>query len=542
MTKTLWISSAALLLGSWGCDRPQTSGAGGTVQAPNAEVALVIDGTPIAREAFVAALLVDQGEAFARRFVERRLVEAAAKAAGATVDQAAIEAALDREVSQLITGRFGGSQAKFDAHIRDYGITMQTWRKNRLVQLRLSALARETMRASQPEAQLKTLFEQRFGEGGVRQQVRHVRISTNVAASRLYTRKDYEVEKVELDRAARAKAAAIHQRLLAGGAFAAEAKAHSDDLSAAKGGQVGAAWAGKYGKAFEDAVARLDVGKISPVISGRQGYHVIQATGVQRGARYEAHLIEIAFDGEGGEAGAQARIKQARTRLAAGDPFGQVAKRWTDGPQNQAKGGKLGAFAPGQQAAEIDTVIETMAVGSVSAPIRTERSFAIVQLDKRTWLPGQDLLLVRHVLVSTQYDKVKARKIEGDLPVRAEAKAKALLAELEAGGDFASIARRNSEAPLTARNGGKIQVYHPGKIGPEVDEALKTMKAGTRRLVRTQQGFEIVELTGTRRVSFEAVQDELRASLKKRRFKEEEVQTWIRAQAAAAKVELKFAH
>jgi peptidyl-prolyl cis-trans isomerase C len=75
-----------------------------------------------------------------------------------------------------------------------------------------------------------------------------------------------------------AKAQDIRKQLLAGGDFAAIAKAESDDTaSAANGGSLGAASGrGKFVPQFDQAVFSLPVGQISEPVKTPYGYHIIR--------------------------------------------------------------------------------------------------------------------------------------------------------------------------------------------------------------------------------------------------------------------------
>lgn len=75
-----------------------------------------------------------------------------------------------------------------------------------------------------------------------------------------------------------AKAQDIRKRLLAGGDFAAIAKAESDDTgSGASGGSLGpASGRGKFVPPFEQAVFTLPVGQISEPVKTPFGYHIIK--------------------------------------------------------------------------------------------------------------------------------------------------------------------------------------------------------------------------------------------------------------------------
>ena len=76
---------------------------------------------------------------------------------------------------------------------------------------------------------------------------------------------------------AKAKAEAIRARLVAGGDFAATAKAESDDTgSGANGGDLGSFSKGQMVPEFEKAAFETKAGEISPVVRTQYGYHIIQ--------------------------------------------------------------------------------------------------------------------------------------------------------------------------------------------------------------------------------------------------------------------------
>lgn len=89
--------------------------------------------------------------------------------------------------------------------------------------------------------------------------------------------------KVDSGAPAEAKAAAktkvddILRQIKAGGDFAALAKQHSSDGSAANGGDLGFFPRGQMVKAFEDAAFGLQPGQVSPVVESEFGYHIIRA-------------------------------------------------------------------------------------------------------------------------------------------------------------------------------------------------------------------------------------------------------------------------
>lgn len=111
--------------------------------------------------------------------------------------------------------------------------------------------------------------------------------------------------------AARTLAEDLHQRLLAGGDFAALAKEYSkDSASAQQGGDLGWATRDAYVQEFADALFALDEGGVSAPVKTQFGYHLIRLDGIRAGAgrSFEDVKAELSV--------------QVRDELA-GDTFGQ---------------------------------------------------------------------------------------------------------------------------------------------------------------------------------------------------------------------------
>jgi len=88
--------------------------------------------------------------------------------------------------------------------------------------------------------------------------------------------------------------------------------------------------------------------------------------------------------------------------------------------------------------------------------------------------------------------------IKSDTP-DAKAKAEAILAELKAGADFATLAKKHSE-DTSAHNGGSLGYFAVGQMVPEFDAAIRKMqKPGELSgLVQTQFGYHIIKFEGRR--------------------------------------------
>jgi peptidyl-prolyl cis-trans isomerase C len=107
-----------------------------------------------------------------------------------------------------------------------------------------------------------------------------------------------------------------------------------------------------------------------------------------------------------------------------------------------------------------------------------------------------------HILIAGNTDKAKAL-------------AEQVLAQVKAGGDFAAIAREKSADVASGQKGGDLGWFSPGRMVPEFDDAVATLKkpGDTTELVQSQFGWHIIRLDGRREGgirTYDEVKDELR--------------------------------
>ncbi|MCA9542154.1 MAG: peptidylprolyl isomerase, partial [Myxococcales bacterium] len=514
------------------------------VAAPPDPVVATIDGTPVTRSTYVEALMNAQGSAFFPRFVERFLVDREARAAGVTVTDEEVTALVDKEAQAAIEGRFQGNREAFAAQLAAYGLEIDDWRQNRAEVHRTHLLVERLLKTKVDEGRVRALFDLRFGPGGKRRKVSHIFISTVPATSRFYTPADFEAERDKVVAEAKARATKARAELAEGADFAALAAAQSDDRTASRGGDLGAQWSGRFGAAFDQAIERLSVGEISPVIESRRGFHVAQVTGVRKGATYAGRVIRVSAksrdrDDARDEAARFAEARQVadalRTRVVGGEAFEEVARKESADALTRERGGDLGRFAPGRLGPEADAVLETLPIGEVSAPVRVSDGYLLLRLDERTFRPSDDRKLVRHLLFSTEYERVKARRLGDGLEARAKALAEELLASLTGGADFAELARTRSEDELTRRGGGALSNYMPGALGEAVEAGLAQMKVGEVRLVRGENGFHLIKLDGVIESDFAAVRAQLETELREKPVSPDDVKDYLASLRARAR-------
>ncbi|MDP2311781.1 MAG: peptidylprolyl isomerase [Pseudomonadota bacterium] len=182
---------------------------------------------------------------------------------------------------------------------------------------------------------------------------------------------------------ARARAAEVRGKLLAGGDFSDLAKAYSDDATGARGGSLGGFMEGTMVAPFEAALKLLSLGQVSEVVESPFGFHVIRRDALAE--VHEKHLLVTWSGAERAPAGvsrskedAKARVDQAVAKLASGTPWADVVRTYSDGPLKE-DGGDLGWFGRGQLAPMLDSAAFDLDVGATSPVIESPRGFHVLQ-------------------------------------------------------------------------------------------------------------------------------------------------------------------
>ena len=99
-----------------------------------------------------------------------------------------------------------------------------------------------------------------------------------------------------------------------------------------------------------------------------------------------------------------------------------------------------------------------------------------------------------------EYQRVERRKvahifIQGD-SAEAKAKADAILVEVNAGADFAELAKIKSEDTYSAKNNGELDWFERGVMDPAFDESsfLLTSESPVSEVVESEFGFHVIKL------------------------------------------------
>lgn len=193
----------------------------------------------------------------------------------------------------------------------------------------------------------------------------------------------------EAREAARAKAARLQKQLRDGADFAQLAIANSDGQQALQGGDLDWRKAGNLPSAFAGVAAKLAVGQVSDLIEAGNGYNLIKLTDKrdagERTTVSETRAVHILITPNTirDEEASRALARDLRDRIAKGEDFAALAKKYSDDPGSKNSGGDLGWQPPGVFAPEFQAAIDALAKDEVSAPFHTQFGWHIAKVVDR---------------------------------------------------------------------------------------------------------------------------------------------------------------
>jgi peptidyl-prolyl cis-trans isomerase D len=101
----------------------------------------------------------------------------------------------------------------------------------------------------------------------------------------------------------------------------------------------------------------------------------------------------------------------------------------------------------------------------------------------------KDQVRARHILISVP------QGADAKTDAVAKAKAEGILKQLRAGGDFAALAKANSDDPGSKDSGGELGFFTKGRMVPEFEKAAFALQPGQiSDLVKTSFGYHIIQV------------------------------------------------
>jgi len=252
---------------------------------------------------------------------------------------------------------------------------------------------------------------------------------------------------------------------------------------------------------------------------------------------YRVGHILLSIEEEGGDSARQAARAAAAdivTQLRDGADFAQMAIARSSGAR-ALEGGDLGWRRAAELPSLFSEQVLEMKAGEIADPIETPGGIHIIKLLEVRGTDDQKQLQthVRHILVQPS-------------EIRSEAQTEELIrdiyARLQAGEDFAELAKEYSQDPGSALAGGDLGWTGGDEFVPEFREAMKATPDGAlSQPFRSQYGWHVLEVLGRREqdMSDEARKNMAARILQERRF-EEELEKWQKELRDEAFVEVRI--
>tara|TARA_B100000809_G_scaffold69238_1_gene66465 strand:- start:12422 stop:13774 length:1353 start_codon:yes stop_codon:yes gene_type:complete len=181
-------------------------------------------------------------------------------------------------------------------------------------------------------------------------------------------------------------AADLALRIIEGEDFlAARSAASSAGRYQVSGTEFGWRKANELPQLFTDIVTEMTLGEIEGPIEAGNGYHIIRLAGKEGGTDQMVsqtnlrHIMLVANEIRTDEQ-TRAAIEELRQKIVAGDNFATLARQNSDDASSVVGGGDLDWINDGGMPPEMQAVVDTMEIGELSEPFKTETGWHITEV------------------------------------------------------------------------------------------------------------------------------------------------------------------
>jgi peptidyl-prolyl cis-trans isomerase SurA len=235
---------------------------------------------------------------------------------------------------------------------------------------------------------------------------------------------------------------------------------------------------------------------------------------------------------------AQSKIDGIKELIDQGKmEFSAAAIRYSDS-QNALEGGDLGWRSLDEVPPAFTEVIKTMKAGQVTQPIRGVSGFQLLKL-----VETRDAGHAAQQQVTEFHAQDLMVRVGGNVTSeQAKAKIDALRAQLIAGADFATIAKKESNDTATSEKGGDMGWFPANAWGSAVETQIQQLKDGElSQPFQSDVGWHVMKRLGVRvtDASGQAERDTAREAISRRKS-QDEYDTFLRQLRSEAYVDIRL--
>ncbi|MGH8352713.1 MAG: peptidylprolyl isomerase [Pseudomonas sp.] len=231
---------------------------------------------------------------------------------------------------------------------------------------------------------------------------------------------------------------------------------------------------------------------------------------------------------------ADRQAKELYQQLQQGADFAQLAIA-RSASETALEGGEMGWRKAAQLPPPFDAMVGALSVGEVTEPMRTPGGFIILKLLEKRGGDTQvrDEVHVRHILIKPS--EIRSEEETQRLAQR-------LYERIQAGEDFAELAKSFSEDPGSALNGGDLNWIDPNVLVPEFRAVMANTASGElSKPFKSPYGWHVLQVIGRRATdSSEQFREQQALNVLRNRKYDEELQAWLRQIRDEAYVETKL--
>lgn len=231
---------------------------------------------------------------------------------------------------------------------------------------------------------------------------------------------------------------------------------------------------------------------------------------------------------------ARTKVEKVMSMLNSGENFEQVSANLSDAP-NALEGGSMGWRNSSQIPPAFLELLQNLAVGEVSKPIRSPNGIHIVKVTNKRSADSTlivDQTNVRHILI-------KLNEVVSEQ--EAKQKMDSLKERLDNGDKFEELARQYSEDG-SANSGGSLGWVNPGDTVPQFEQAMNDLALNEiSEPIRSPFGWHIIQVLERRKQDMTKQAARIKAQKEIHQRKAEEAyQDWLHELRDRAFVELRL--
>lgn len=204
-------------------------------------------------------------------------------------------------------------------------------------------------------------------------------------------------------------------------------------------------------------------------------------------------------------------------QIKEGKDFGALAAEFSEDPSARKNKGDLYYFTGGQMVTPFEHAAYALKVGEVTSnPVRSNFGYHVIKLVERK--PAVHSMKISHIMVSAKRRGTDSTSVDTALQ-----KIRAIQDSLKAGHDFAELAKRYSEDPGSAAQGGSLGYFQRRRFVQEFEEAAFKLNPGEiSDIVKTKYGYHLIKCDDVRPLPpYEELRGELQKTYQQYRYNEE---------------------